>query len=100
MIHGSSMEVRSRRGRDGMRIPGSGLAAHISPSEWASGSASSEGLDGAGRTGDSTGITMPFFTTTDRYFSRSRTFYNRNAYYRGGARGGVYNRPGASAQAF
>ena len=62
-----------------------------------------------------------------RYFSRSRTFYNRNSYYRGGgergrsygarggsygarggsygarggpARGGVYNRPGASPRPF
>jgi hypothetical protein len=53
-----------------------------------------------------------------RYFSRSRTFYNRNNFYRGGgarggvvhgggarggtygARGGVYNRPGATARPF
>jgi len=48
-----------------------------------------------------------------RYFSRSRTFYNRNNFYRGGgargrtygepgrvARGGVYNRPGAIARPF
>ena len=52
----------------------------------------------------------------DRYYSRSRTFYNRNVYYRGGhggpqafsrgmdrppaARGNVYNRPGASPRPF
>jgi hypothetical protein len=36
-----------------------------------------------------------------RYYSRSNTFYNRSAYYRGGgARGGVYNRAGATAGAF
>jgi hypothetical protein len=47
-----------------------------------------------------------------RYYSRSTTFYNRDAYYRGGgaragaynrgggARGGVYNRPGAIARPF
>jgi hypothetical protein len=55
-----------------------------------------------------------------RYYSRSRTFYNRGAYYRGGGerggfnarnagnrppgagggRGGVYNRPGAAAKPF
>ncbi len=53
-----------------------------------------------------------------RYFSRSRTFYNRNNFYRSGgarggvvhgggarggtygARGGVYNRPGATARPF
>jgi Protein of unknown function (DUF3300) len=54
----------------------------------------------------------------DRYYSRSRTFYNRNNFYRGGegrggpqrggperggvngARGGVYNHPGAAAKPF
>jgi Protein of unknown function (DUF3300) len=50
----------------------------------------------------------------DRYFSRSRTFYNRNNFYRGGVirgggpeargfrgeRGGVYNRPGATVRPF
>ncbi|MGB6387504.1 MAG: DUF3300 domain-containing protein [Terriglobales bacterium] len=36
-----------------------------------------------------------------RYYSRSRTFYNRNAFYRGGmGRGGVYNRPGGVARPF
>jgi len=48
-----------------------------------------------------------------RYFSRSRTFYNRNNFYRGGAarggvarggaygaRGGVYNHPGVTARPF
>lgn len=52
-----------------------------------------------------------------RYFSRSRTFYNRNTFYRGGGdrgvarnvergggavggRGGVYNRPGAVSRPF
>jgi hypothetical protein len=36
-----------------------------------------------------------------RYYSRSTTFYNRNAFYRGGGvRGGVYNRPGPTARAF
>jgi len=31
----------------------------------------------------------------NRYYSRSNTFYNRNAYYRGGARGGFPGRPNA-----
>ncbi len=36
-----------------------------------------------------------------RYYSRSNTFYNRSNFYRGGgARGGVYNRPGAMARPF
>jgi len=48
-----------------------------------------------------------------RYFSESRTFYNRNAFYRGGARGGfrgvrgfngprggVFNRPGTGPRPF
>jgi hypothetical protein len=35
------------------------------------------------------------------YYSRSRTFYNRNTFYRGaGVRGGVYNRPGAAVHPF
>ena len=44
------------RGRDGIRIPGSGLAGRTSRLESASESASSEGLGGAGGTGDSTGV--------------------------------------------
>ncbi len=36
----------------------------------------------------------------NRYFSGSRTFYNRNAYYRGGGARGVYNRPGAVPRPF
>jgi|SRR5579862_570760 len=46
-----------------------------------------------------------------RYYSRSRTFYNRNNYYRGAserggverggvARGGIYNHPGVTARPF
>jgi hypothetical protein len=36
-----------------------------------------------------------------RYYSRSTTFYNRNTFYRGGgARAGVYNRPGAATKPF
>ena len=35
------------------------------------------------------------------YISRSRTFYNRRNFYRGGvARGGAFNRPGAAARPF
>jgi hypothetical protein len=30
----------------------------------------------------------------NRYYSRSNTFYNRSNYYRGGARGGAFNRAG------
>jgi len=36
-----------------------------------------------------------------RYISRSTTFYNRNAFYRGGGRGAaVFNHPGAAARPF
>jgi uncharacterized membrane protein YgcG len=35
----------------------------------------------------------------ERYFSRSNTFYNRNAFNRG-ERGGAFNRPGAAARPF
>ena len=58
MIRGWFMEVPSWRGRDGTRIPESGLAAHTSRSESASESASSEVLDGAGTTGDSIGAAV------------------------------------------
>jgi uncharacterized membrane protein YgcG len=35
------------------------------------------------------------------YYSQSKTFYNRNSYYRGGsAKGGVYNHPGAATKPF
>ncbi len=37
----------------------------------------------------------------DRYISRSRTFYNRNNFYRGGgARGGSFDQPGERARPF
>jgi uncharacterized membrane protein YgcG len=35
-----------------------------------------------------------------RYYSHSNTFYNRGNFYRGGARAGVYNRPGAVPRPF
>jgi uncharacterized membrane protein YgcG len=35
-----------------------------------------------------------------RYYSGSRTFYNRSSFARGDARGGVYNRPGAAPMPF
>jgi hypothetical protein len=36
-----------------------------------------------------------------RYYSQSRTFYNRSNFYRGGAdRGGAFNRPGGGARPF
>jgi uncharacterized membrane protein YgcG len=37
----------------------------------------------------------------ERFYSRSRTFYNRDAFYRGGVRGGgVFNRPGVGARPY
>src|SRR5208282_2954820 len=51
------MDIPSWRGRGGIRIPESGLAARISHSESASESVGSAALDGAGVIGDSTGIT-------------------------------------------
>src|SRR5580698_3198045 len=37
----------------------------------------------------------------ERFYSRSRTFYNRDAFYRGGVRGGgVFNRPGTGARPY
>jgi len=56
MILGWFTEIPCTRGRDGTRIRESGLAAHTSRSEWGSGSAGTGALDGAGITGDSTGV--------------------------------------------
>jgi uncharacterized membrane protein YgcG len=37
----------------------------------------------------------------ERFYSRSRTFYNRDAFYRGGVHGGgVFNRPGIGARPY
>ena len=110
------------RGRDGTRIPESGLAARTSRSDSASESASSAVLDGAGVIGDSIGVADYAMYGGGRYYSRSNTFYNRSNYYRGGGerggvscaaprrsdqrcgggrrRGGVSNRSGATARAF
>ena len=64
MIRGWFTEIPSWRGRDGTRIPESGLAARTSRSESASESAGSEVLDGAGVIGDSIGITDTQCITT------------------------------------
>ena len=79
MIRGWFTEIPSWRGRDGTRIPESGLAARTSRLEWASESASSAVLDGAGVTGDSIGMTDYAIYDHSRYYSRSNTFYNRNS---------------------
>ena len=93
MIRGWFTEIPSWRGRDGTRIPEFGMAARTCRSEWVLESASSEVLDGAGITGDSIGVTDIATFGGGRYYSRSNTFYNRNAFNRGGgARGGVSNR--------
>jgi len=57
MIRGWLTEVPSWRGRDGTRIPAFGMAARTSPSEWASESATTGVLDGAGIAGDLIGTT-------------------------------------------
>ena len=64
MIRGWFTEIPSWRGRDGTRIPESGLAARTSRSESASESACSAVLDGAGVIGDSIGMTGTQFITT------------------------------------
>src|SRR5579863_5067570 len=64
MIRGRFMEVPSWRGRVGIRIPESGMAARTSPSDPDSESVSSEVLDGDGPIGDLTGTTAtPCITT-------------------------------------
>ena len=63
-IRGWFTEIRSWRGRDGIRIPEFGMAARIFRSGWASESASSAVMDGAGIIGDSIGITDTQSMTT------------------------------------
>ena len=57
-------DIPSRRGRDGTRIPESGLAVRIFRSDPALELAGSEVMDGDGGIGDSTGITTTQFITT------------------------------------
>ena len=107
MIRGWFTEIPSWRGRDGTRIPESGLAARISRSDSALELAGSAVLDGAGVIGDSIGITDYAIYNHGRYFSRSSTFYNRNNLLPGrgrarrnsgmAARGGVW-RPAVNSR--
>ena len=64
MIRGWFTEIPYWRGRAGIRILESGMAARTSRSESASESASSAVSDGAGLIGDSIGITISQFITT------------------------------------
>lgn len=64
MILGWFTGIPSWHGRDGIRIPESGLAGPISHSESASESDGSAVLDGDGIIGDLTGITTPCCITT------------------------------------
>ena len=120
MIRGWFTEIPSWRGRDGTRIPESGLAARTSRSESASESASSAVLDGAGLIGDSIGITDTQCITTAGTTPGAARFITgaisteeearaaelapprREQASSGniGGRGGVYNRPGATARPF
>ena len=83
--------IPSWRGRDGTRIPEFGMAARTCRLGWGLESASSEVLDGAGIIGDSIGVAGSQLMAVARYYSRSNTFYNRNAFIprQGSARGGV-----------
>ena len=130
MIRGWFTEIRSWRGRVGTRIPESGLAVPISPSESVSESASLQGLDGAGVIGDSIGITDTQSITTRgttptaiRFTTEAITTgeaasgaWQRTCAATDGERraqpvvndstaeprapGGVYNRPGATTHPF
>ena len=64
MIRGWFTDIPYSRGRGGTHIPESGMTAHTSHLESASGLASSGVSDGAGPTGDSIGITDTQFITT------------------------------------
>src|SRR5580692_1312153 len=63
MIRGWSTEIRSWRGRDGIRILGSGSAVLTCRSDSASESVGSAALGGVGVIGDSTGITITQLST-------------------------------------
>jgi hypothetical protein len=63
MTRGRFTDIPSWRGRDGTRIPESGLAGRTSILEWASESVGSEVLDGAGAIGDSIGVADTQCTT-------------------------------------
>src|ERR1039458_9100885 len=64
MTRGRFTDIPSWRGRDGTRIPESGLEARISHSGLVSESGGSAVLDGDGIIGDSTGITTLCCLTT------------------------------------
>ncbi len=78
-IHGWFTDIPSWRGRDGIRIPGSGLADRTSRLGSALESGGGADLDGDGDTGDSTGTTITQCLTTVGITPRSRTFYNRGS---------------------
>src|ERR1700678_1793903 len=65
-IRGRFMDIPSWVGRDGIRIPESGLADRIYPLDSASALGGSAVLDGDGVIGDSIGITTSYCTTTTR----------------------------------
>ena len=76
IIHGSSMADRLRRGQVGIPIPEFGGVAPIFPSALVSALAGSEGLAGAGATGDVIGTVVTACTTaadTTREAERSIT---------------------------
>ena len=115
MIRGWFTESPSWHGRAGTRIPEFGTAARTSRSEPASESAFSEDMDGAGLIGDSIGITERNFNNTGttpgatRFITGALLPRRRRARWsfrpwqhqsRGGAGGGVYNRPGATTRPF
>ena len=63
-IRGWSTDIQLRRGRDGIRIPESGLAVRTCRLDSASELAGSAVSDGDGAIGDLTGITTTHFITT------------------------------------
>ena len=89
MIRGWFTDIRSWRGRGGIRILEFGLAARISRSELALESVGGAVLDGAGVIGDSIGITITRSITTAGTTPEAERFITEAAYYRGGGeRGG------------
>ena len=85
------MDIPSWHGRGGIRILEFGLAARISRSELALESVGGEVLDGVGDWGFDWHNHYAIYNH-GRYRSGSKTFYNRNNYYRGGGERGVATR--------
>src|ERR1700722_5579478 len=87
MTRGWSTGIPYSRGRNGIRTREYGSRAHTYHSESVSRSASTAVTDGAGATGDSTGMTVTYFITTICTFPGATRFTTGTLITEGEARG-------------